>query len=60
MQNLRQKDMSVKECTEEFYKLDIRSGHVDDEIKKVARYMNAGYILVANIHLLANFGISQG
>ena len=32
--------MSVKECTKEFYKLDIRSGHVDDEVEKVARYLN--------------------
>lgn len=24
----------------EFYKLDIRFGHVDDEVEKVARYSN--------------------
>ena len=40
MQNLKQKDTSVKDYTEEFYKLDIRSRHVDDEIEKVARYPN--------------------
>ena len=32
--------MSVKYYTEEFYKLDIRSRHVDDEVDKVARYLN--------------------
>ena len=32
--------MSVKEYTKEFYKLDIRFGHVDDEAEKVARYLN--------------------
>lgn len=30
----------MKEYIEEFYKLDIRSGHVDDEVEKVARYIN--------------------
>ena len=39
IQNLRQKDASVKDYTEEFYRLDIRSGHVDDEVDKVARYL---------------------
>ena len=40
MQNLKQKDMSVKDYIEEFYRIDIRSGHVDDEIEKVAIYLN--------------------
>lgn len=37
IQNLRHKDMSVKEYSREFYKLDIRFGCVDDEVEKVAR-----------------------
>ena len=40
IQNLRQKDMSVNYYTKEFYRLDIRFGHVDDEVEKVARYLN--------------------
>ena len=40
MQILKQNDMSVKEYTKKFYRLDIRSRHVDDEIEKVARYLN--------------------
>ena len=32
--------MSVKDYTKEFYRLDIRSRHVDDEIRKFARYLN--------------------
>ena len=40
MQNLKQKEMSIKDYIEEFYRLDIRYGHVDDEIEKVARYLN--------------------
>ena len=32
--------MSVKEYTKEFYNFDIRSGHVDDDVEKIARYIN--------------------
>ena len=32
--------MSVVEYTEEFYRLDIISGHVDDDLEKIARYIN--------------------
>jgi uncharacterized protein YjbK len=32
--------MSVKECTEEFYKLNIREGHRESNDEKVSRYMN--------------------
>ena len=38
MQNLKQKDIIVKEYTKESYRLDIRSGHVDDDVEKIARY----------------------
>jgi hypothetical protein len=40
LQNLRQKLMSIKEYTEEFYKLNIREGHRESDDEKVARYMN--------------------
>lgn len=40
MQNLKQKGMSVKEYTEEFYKLSIRTRHAEDDLEKVARYIN--------------------
>jgi hypothetical protein len=40
MQNLRQKMMTVKEYTEEFYKLNIRAGHRESDDEKVSRYMN--------------------
>jgi hypothetical protein len=40
MQNLRQKLMTVKEYTEEFYRLNIRAGHREGNDEKVARYMN--------------------
>ena len=32
--------MSVEEYTEEFYRLSIRTGHVEDDLEKVARYVN--------------------
>jgi hypothetical protein len=40
LQNLRQKLMTVKEYTEEFYRLNIRTGHCESNDEKVARYMN--------------------
>jgi hypothetical protein len=40
MQNLRQKLMTVKECTKEFYRLNTRAGHRESDDVKVARYMN--------------------
>jgi uncharacterized protein YjbK len=40
MQNLRHKMMSVKEYTEEFYRLNIRAGHRESDDEKVARYLN--------------------
>jgi hypothetical protein len=40
MQNLRQKLMSLKEYTEEFYKLNIRAGHRESDDEKVSRYMD--------------------
>ena len=30
----------MKEYTKEFYRLDIRSWHVDDDVEKIARYIN--------------------
>ena len=30
----------MKKYTKEFYRLDIRSGHMDDDVEKVARYIN--------------------
>jgi hypothetical protein len=40
MKNLRQKLMTVKEYTEEFYRLNIRAGHRKSDDEKVARYLN--------------------
>ena len=32
--------MTIKEYTREFYRLDIRSKCMDDEVDKVSRYLN--------------------
>ena len=40
MQNLRQKLMSMKEYTEEFYRINIKEGHWESDDEKVSRYMN--------------------
>ena len=33
--------MTVREFTEEFYKMNIRSVHIEDTPEKVARYVNS-------------------
>ena len=40
MPNLRQRSMTVKEYIEEFYKVSIRAGQIQDIDEKVARYVN--------------------
>jgi hypothetical protein len=40
MQNLRQKGMTIKEYTEEFYRLNIRIGQWERDEEKVAIYIN--------------------
>ena len=32
--------MAIREYTEEFYKVNIRSGHIEDTPKRVSRYVN--------------------
>ena len=32
--------MTVKEYTEEFYRLDIKPRHVNDDVEKIPRYIN--------------------
>ena len=39
LQNLKQRNITLKEYTEEFYKLNIRVGHVEENDEKVARYI---------------------
>jgi len=40
LQNLRQKDKSMKEYTKEFHKMIIRRWHIKESKEKVARYIN--------------------
>ena len=40
MKNIRQKFMTVREYTEEFYKVNIIYGHIEDKLERVARYVN--------------------
>lgn len=40
MQSLRQKDSSIKEYTEELYRLGIRSRHDEDDVERIGRYLN--------------------
>lgn len=41
MKNLMRKLMTVKEYIEEFYKINIREGHIEDTLKRVVRYTNS-------------------
>jgi len=40
VQNLRQKKMTVKEYTEEFYKVNLTAGYVEDTLGKTVRFVN--------------------
>eukprot|EP00253_Pinus_taeda_P026500 PITA_26500 len=40
VQNLKQRGMTVREFTEEFYKLNLRAGYVEDTSEKIARFVN--------------------
>ena len=53
LQNLKQKGMTIKEYIEKFYKLSIRAGHIEDDIDRVARYINGlRYEIQDEINLL--------
>eukprot|EP00253_Pinus_taeda_P019259 PITA_19259 len=40
VQNLKQRGMTVREFTEEFYKLNLQAGYVEDTSEKTARFVN--------------------
>lgn len=40
VQNLRQKGMTVREYTEEFYWVNLRAGYTEDTLEKTTRYVN--------------------
>eukprot|EP00253_Pinus_taeda_P023394 PITA_23394 len=40
VQNLRQRGLTVKEYTEEFYRVNLRAGYTEDTAERTARYVN--------------------
>ena len=40
LQNLRQKTMTIKDYTENFFRPSIRAGHTQGGLERVARYIN--------------------
>eukprot|EP00253_Pinus_taeda_P036230 PITA_36230 len=40
VQNLRQRGLTVKEYTEEFYQVNLRAGYTEDTTERTARYVN--------------------
>jgi hypothetical protein len=60
MQTLKQRGMSVKEYTEEFYRLNIRVGHIEENPEKIARYINGlRYEIQVEIGILSPNTIEQ-
>ena len=44
VQNLRQKGMTVREYTEDFYRVNLRAGYTEDTVERKTKYVN-GLIL---------------
>lgn len=40
MQNIKQKIMTMREYTEDFYKVNLGAGYVEDTMEKTTRYIN--------------------
>ena len=40
VQNLKQRGMTVKEYTEEFYRVNLRAGYSEDTLEKTTRFVN--------------------
>eukprot|EP00253_Pinus_taeda_P012208 PITA_12208 len=40
VQNLRQRGLTVKKYTEEFYRVNLRAGYIEDTTERTARYVN--------------------
>ena len=60
LQNVKNKESNVKECTEEFYKLDIESCHIEDNVERIARYHNClATFLQAKIILIKLQGVEE-
>eukprot|EP00253_Pinus_taeda_P016313 PITA_16313 len=41
VQNLKQKGLTVREYTKEFYRVNLRAGYTEDTMERTARYVNA-------------------
>lgn len=60
MLNLKQRVLTVKEYTEEFYKINLRAGHIEDTTEKVSRYLNGlRYDIPDELSLVNPTGIDE-
>ena len=60
MQNLKQRTMTVKEYTKEFYKINLRARYIEDTVEKVARYLNGlGYDIQDELSLVSPIGVDE-
>jgi len=60
MQNMKQKQLTVKEYTEEFYKINLREAYIEDTTEKVARYLNGlGYDIQDELSFINPTGVYE-
>eukprot|EP00253_Pinus_taeda_P021135 PITA_21135 len=60
VQNLRQKGMTIKEYTEEFYHVNLRDGYTDDTPEKTTRYVNSLRLeILDEISILSPWNIEE-
>lgn len=53
MQSLKKKQLTVKEYTKELYKMNIRSRHVEDNLKRVSIYINGIRYEIQDMNLMS-------
>ena len=53
VQDLRKRMMIVKEYTEEFYKVNLRAGYVEDTCEKIAKFVNGLWMEIDEISILS-------
>lgn len=60
MQNMKQKIMTMREYTKEFYKINLREGYIEDTVEKVASYLNGlRYDIQDKLSLVNPTGIDE-
>ena len=60
MQNLKQKELTLKEYPEELYMINLRARYIEDTTEKVARYLNGlRYDIQDELSLVNPIGVDE-